>query len=83
MRIKEIWPVADIEGNESHGEEDESGLVNNKYKFRLRVFVAQKYRGELDQLDEDKDNAGDHPHVQTCHVWHAGNRSTNKLYSKV
>ena len=43
MRIKEIWPVADIEGNEGHGKEDESGLVNNKYKFRLRVFVAQKY----------------------------------------
>ena len=43
MRIKEIWPVADIEGHKGHGKEDESGLVNDKYKFRLRVFVAQKY----------------------------------------
>ena len=81
MRVEEIWPVADIEGDEGDGEENESGLVDDEDQFWLRVLVAEEDGGELDQLDEHKHDAGDHPHVQAGHVRHSGNRSIKDFVS--
>ena len=33
MRVEEIRPVADIEGDEGDGEENESGLVDDEDQF--------------------------------------------------
>ena len=45
------------------------------------MLVAEEDGGELDQLDEHKHDAGDHPHVQAGHVRHSGNRSIKDFVS--
>ena len=71
MGVEEVWPVPHVETNEYPGQQNQRGLVNDLDEFGLGVGVKEEDCTELHQLQEDEDDAGDHPHVQAGHVGHA------------
>ena len=70
MGVEEVWPVPQVETKEYSGQQHQRGLVNDLDQFRLSVRVEEEDCTELHQLQEDEDDAGDHPHVQTGDVGH-------------
>ena len=68
--VKEIRPVPEVKSNEYCWQQNQGSLVNDSDKFRLGVGVQEEDCTELHQLQEDEDDAGDHPHVQAGHVGH-------------
>ena len=69
--VKEVRPIPEIKSNEYCWQQNQGSLVNDSDQFRLGVRVQEEDCTELHQLQEDEDDAGDHPHVQAGHVGHA------------
>ena len=69
--VEEVGPVPYVETDEDPGQQNQRGLVDQLDEFRLGVRVEEEDCAELDQLQEDEDDAGDHPHVEAGHVGHA------------
>ena len=76
--VQQIGPVAEVEYQEDDWQEDQSRLVDDGDQLGPRVLIEQENRAELHELQEDEQDAGYHPHVQTRHVGHAGHGSMNQ-----
>ena len=72
MGVEEVWPVPHVETNENPGKQNQRSLVDDLDEFRLGVGVKEEDGTELHQLQEDEDDAGDHPHVQAGDVGDPG-----------
>ena len=71
MGVEKVGPVPEVETNEDPGQQDQRGFVNHLDQLGLGVGVEEEDGAELHQLQEDENDAGDHPHVQAGHVGHA------------
>ena len=66
-------PVDDVEEGEEEGQHELGGRLEDGGEALLVRTRQVEDEGELGQLDEDEEDAGEHPHVQVGDVAHLEN----------